>query len=124
MTGEFVSGTIARHFYNKRNKFWGLGFQATYAKGSLNENRIDPYDKEISGGSFTYPVNQENFVDQWAYLGYTTGKGGKPSCYVSVGNYNSAATGTQEFWMDAMKYYPSSSTTPPVYKHSFSQWIP
>ncbi len=55
LTGEFFSGTIARHFYNKRNKFWGVGFQATYAKGALNENRIDPYDKEISGGSFTYP---------------------------------------------------------------------
>ncbi len=55
LTGEFVSGTIAHHFYNKRNKFWGLGFQATYAKGSLNEGRIDPFDKEISGGSFTYP---------------------------------------------------------------------
>lgn len=55
MTGEFLSATIARHFYNKRNKYWGLGVQATYAKGNLNENKLDNYDKEISGGSFTFP---------------------------------------------------------------------
>lgn len=74
--------------------------------------------------NFVISVNQENFANEWAYLGYTKGKGGKPDCYVITGNDNSAATGTQEFWMDAMKYYPSDSATPPVYRHSFSQWIP
>jgi hypothetical protein len=78
----------------------------------------------VTSENFSIPVNQENFVDQWAYLGWTRGTGGSYSCMVSVGNNNSAATGTQEFWMDAMKYYPSSSTTPPVYTHGFGIWIP
>ncbi len=60
LSGDFFSGTIARHFYIKRNKFFGLGVQATYAKGTLNENKIDPFDKEISGGSFRYPKNLSN----------------------------------------------------------------
>lgn len=86
------------------------------------------YNKKVGNttDSFTIPVNQENFSDQWAYLGWTQGKGGNTKtsgCFVVTTNTNSAGT-RQEFWVDAMKYYPSSSTTPPVYWHSFTQWIP
>ena len=72
--------------------------------------------------NFSIAVNQENFGNEWAYLGWTLGKGGKPNCRVWADNYYSGAT--RQFWADAMKFYPSTSSTPPVQRHSFSVWNP
>lgn len=52
--GDFVSGTVARHFYIKKNKFFGIGIQGTYARGTLDENRGLEYDGEIGAGAFRY----------------------------------------------------------------------
>jgi type IX secretion system PorP/SprF family membrane protein len=66
----FYAASLARHFYNKRNKFFGFGVQATYAQGNLDEKRGNVYDKEISGGTFRIPrglpsnrVSEKNYVD-------------------------------------------------------------
>ncbi|HRN92716.1 MAG TPA: hypothetical protein PLE75_10135 [Ferruginibacter sp.] len=70
ITGEFYSASIARHFYPKRNKYWGLGAQVTYAKGKLDETDGMKYDREISGNGFTYPygtpggrIGDNSYVD-------------------------------------------------------------
>lgn len=76
-----------------------------------------------SSENFSISVNQENFSDEWAYLGWTQGKGGKPNCRVWADNYQNIAS-SRQFWVDAMKFYPSTSSAPPVQKHSFSAWNP
>jgi hypothetical protein len=56
--------SLARHFYSHRNKYFGIGVQATYAAGDLDMNRGDgsnPYNQEISTGSFRFP--QKNRSD-------------------------------------------------------------
>lgn len=60
LKGDFVSVTVARHFYAKRNKYFGFGIQAAYASGDLDETRGTAYDKEISGGGFRYPRRNGN----------------------------------------------------------------
>jgi hypothetical protein len=55
-SAQFVSASLARHFYNKSNKFYGFGVQATYASGNLDETKGTAYDKEISGGGFRFPT--------------------------------------------------------------------
>jgi hypothetical protein len=55
ITGNFITLSVARHFYNKNNRIWGVGVQVAQANGSLDENRGKYYDKEISGGGFRYP---------------------------------------------------------------------
>lgn len=57
LSGSFYSATIARHFYPRRNKYWGLGIQGTYADGKLDETKGLKYDREISGDGFVYPQN-------------------------------------------------------------------
>ena len=67
---SFYSASLARHFYNKSNKFFGFGVQGTYASGKLDETKGTAYDREISGGTFPYPrrasagyIGQKNYVD-------------------------------------------------------------
>jgi len=55
LDAKFFSASIARHFYNKSNKMFGFGIQATYAEGKLDETKGSEYDREISGGGFRYP---------------------------------------------------------------------
>lgn len=52
---NFISLSLARHFYTKANRIYGVGVQVTQANGNLNEARGTAYDKEISGGGFRYP---------------------------------------------------------------------
>jgi len=52
----FISASLARHFYNKSNKYFGFGIQGTYASGKLDETKGTAYDMEISGGGFRYPT--------------------------------------------------------------------
>lgn len=71
---------------------------------------------------FPMPLNQENFANKWVYLGWSQGYGGvndSSSCAVNVDNLNSVGTPLREWWLDAMQYYPSTSTTPPQYTFSF-----
>ena len=49
---SFVSLSVARHFYNKSNKFYGFGVQVTNASGKLDRSKGTQYDREISGGGF------------------------------------------------------------------------
>ena len=80
LTGNFVSGTIARHWYIKRNKFIGIGLQGTYAHGDLDKTRGTAYDPEIGAGSFRYkltnvqPVSSKTYgdVNIGAYYGLIT----------------------------------------------------
>lgn len=81
LTGQFYSLSVARHFYPKRNKYWGIGGQVTYATGKLDENDGLKYDREISGGGFSYPfgtvgtrVGEVNYIDAnlGAYYGMVT----------------------------------------------------
>ena len=71
LDATFLSATIARHFYNKSNKIYGFGLQATYAQCKLDENKGTAYDREISGDGFRYPyltgpasrVGSNNYMD-------------------------------------------------------------
>lgn len=108
------------------NYYWHLYIAIPYNTGYTDGiYTYAAYNKKADNTTygFSIPVNQENFANEWAYLGWTLGKGGSSNCYVVTTNSNSAGT-RQEFWVDAMKYYPKSNSTPPVYRHSFSQWIP
>ena len=58
LDAKFLALSVARHFYNKSNKMYGLGAQVVYANGSLNENKGTSIDDEISGGGFRYPLSQ------------------------------------------------------------------
>ncbi len=49
---SFISLSVARHFYNKSNKFYGFGIQVTNATGNLDRTKGTQYDREISGGGF------------------------------------------------------------------------
>jgi hypothetical protein len=49
---SFISLSVARHFYNKSNKFYGFGAQVTNATGKLDRSKGSQYDREISGGGF------------------------------------------------------------------------
>ena len=51
---SFYSLSLARHFYNRSNKFYGFGMQVTYAAGNLDKSKGIAYDREISGGGFPY----------------------------------------------------------------------
>ncbi len=57
---NFLSLSLARHFYTKANRIYGVGVQVTQANGNLNENRGTAFDKEISGGGFRYPYRNGN----------------------------------------------------------------
>lgn len=81
LKASFISGSIARHFYYKRDRYFGIGGQWTYAQGNLDERRGTKYDKEISGGTFRYPqgipnnrVSKKDYVDFniGAYYGKST----------------------------------------------------
>jgi hypothetical protein len=81
LKADFISASVARHFYYKRNRYFGFGLQGTYAKGNLDEKRGIDYDKEISGGGFRYPqgvpsnrIGSKDYVDfsAGAYYGKVT----------------------------------------------------
>ena len=86
LRASYYSGSVARHFYSKRNKYFGIGAQVTYAQGEVDERRGIAYDKEISGGQFRYPrtgigspqtdfiISKKNYVDYniGAYYGMVT----------------------------------------------------
>ena len=79
--GKFFSTSLARHFYNKSNKYYGLGGQIAFAQGNLNENRgsLFNYDKEISGGGFRIPtlnnrnINSLKLTAQKSYVDFNIG---------------------------------------------------
>ncbi len=76
-------------------------------------------DNTNNAEDFDISVNQENFGNQWVYLGWSKGKGGNndtSKCY--VGTNNRAPSG-YEFWVDHMKYWPKTNTTPPNYTHGW-----
>lgn len=74
LKAEFVSATLARHFYAKRNKYFGFGVQAAYARGDLDENRGLGYIREISGNGFRYIKGvQGNRVNTNDYLDFNVG---------------------------------------------------
>jgi hypothetical protein len=60
INATFFSLSLARHFYNGRNKFFGFGIQGTYASSNVDQTKGLAYDKEISGGGFRYPKGQPN----------------------------------------------------------------
>ena len=81
LSASFFSASLARHFYNKKNKYFGFGVQATYAEGRLDETKGLAYDREISGGTFLYPrkstpnyISSKNYIDfnGGAYYGMVT----------------------------------------------------
>ncbi|MEI8052786.1 MAG: type IX secretion system membrane protein PorP/SprF [Bacteroidota bacterium] len=82
LDAAFYSASLARHFYNKSNKIFGFGVQATYAESKLDEIKGTEYDREISGGGFRYPFpggpagrqGTKNYVDfnGGAYYGMVT----------------------------------------------------
>lgn len=70
--------------------------------------------------NFTTPINQENYTNDWVYIGWTKGKGGSTGCYVDTDNKELYGGGLdREFWVDHMKYWPNTSPTPPAYTHGW-----
>ena len=53
---KFISGSLARHMYIPGNEkhYFGVGGSVAFASGEVNEAPGLVYDKEISGGGFTY----------------------------------------------------------------------
>ncbi len=79
LAASFYSVSLARHFYNRSNKFFGFGIQGVYASGNLDETKsVSRYNVEISGGGFGYPfirnTNDSNkFVRSKNYYDYSVG---------------------------------------------------
>lgn len=70
LSGKFISASLARHFYPRRNKYWGLGGQVTYAMGEVDETKGKEFDREITGDGFGYPqgpitnrTGDKNYID-------------------------------------------------------------
>ncbi|MEO8414741.1 MAG: hypothetical protein ABI472_13835 [Ginsengibacter sp.] len=98
LAASFYSLSLARHFYSHRNKYFGIGIQATYAMGDLDLNRGDasnPYNQEISTGSFRYP--QKNRLD------ITTAK--KNYFDYNIGGYYGMVTEAVGFELGASMYH-------------------
>lgn len=85
LAASFYSLSVARHFYSHRNKYFGIGIQGTYAQGDLDLDRgtgLNPYNQEISTGSFRFPqknradivTSKKNYMDYnvGAYYGMVT----------------------------------------------------
>ncbi len=101
MDASFYSVSLARHFYNKSNKFYGFGAQATYATGCLDNTRGANYDIEISGGGFRYPTASP-----------TTSNGAGHYVDFSVGGYYGMVTEPVMFEIGAALnnfHYPNNS---------------
>ncbi len=60
---QFMAFSMARHFYSKSNKMYGIGAQIAYANANLDESRGTHLEKEISGGGFRYPVSSKDRVN-------------------------------------------------------------
>jgi hypothetical protein len=78
LAASFYALSVARHFYAGRNKYFGIGAQVTYAEGDLDVNRVDksnPYNQEISTGSFRYPqLNRDHIqTSTKSYFDYNIG---------------------------------------------------
>lgn len=57
---SFVSAAVAKHFYlqGEGKHYFGFGGAVTFASGKAGEAKGLVYDKEISGGAFTYRTVQ------------------------------------------------------------------
>lgn len=57
---SFTSAAIAKHFYaqGEGKHYFGFGSSVTFASGKADEAKGLVYDKEISGGAFTYRTVQ------------------------------------------------------------------
>lgn len=76
LKANFISITIARHFYFPGNEkhYAGLGFQGTFANGKLKEGSGLVNDKEISGGGFRYkPTGNNNAISDKKYFDWQIG---------------------------------------------------
>lgn len=75
LSAKFYALSLARHFYNKSNKYFGFGVQSTYAQGFLDENKGNAYLLEISGSGFRYPIltTSNNRVTSTNYLDFNGG---------------------------------------------------
>jgi len=76
LTASFYSVSLARHFYNRSNKFFGFGIQGVYATGNLDETiTTSRYNVEISGGGFGYPFtnSNNNYIKSKNYYDYSVG---------------------------------------------------
>lgn len=96
----FISGTVARHFYVGRNKYYGFGVQGVYASGSLKEAAsgvIDSvYDPEISGNGFRYPDLQTTMSGRVHSNSYTD---------LNIGAYYGMATEAVSFELGGALYH-------------------
>ena len=108
-----------------QNYYWHF-YVAVPLQGGILDGSYT-YNVYNTAETFSQPVNQENFADEWAYLGYAEGKGAtvaSGNCRVSVNNLNAGGTPQRQFWVDAVEYWPGTSVTPPQYRHDFeSPWI-
>ncbi|MBS4066029.1 MAG: hypothetical protein KGZ74_15825 [Chitinophagaceae bacterium] len=59
---SFVSGSVARHMYVPGNEkhYFGFGGSITFASGKVKEEQGIIFDKEVSGGGFTYRTRPGN----------------------------------------------------------------
>ncbi len=101
LKGTFYSGSVARHFYFKKNRYFGIGLQMAYAKGDLDETRgpRSYYDKEISGGGFRYPPGYRG--------GYNNGPYKSQKDYVdfNIGGYYAMVTEPVSFEIGLAMYH-------------------
>lgn len=87
-----------------------------YNTGTLDGKYNYTAVNTVGAENFTIPINQELYANQFVYIGWTQGKGGSASCYVTTDNIELLSPGiAREFWVDHMIFWPNLSTTPPNY---------
>lgn len=102
------------------NYNWHIYIAVPYNTGTLDGGYNYTAVNTVSAENFTTPINQENYANQWVYIGWTQGTGGSTNCRVDTDNIELYGGGVaREFWVDHMKYWPNQSSTPPAATH---QW--
>lgn len=114
---NFFAATLARHFYNRSNKMFGVGAQAVYAQASFDKPAgkspefYGSYDPEVSGGGFAY-LADNNFFKNYSTLSsfnYT-----KSYLDFNVGAYYAMVTDAVMFELGgamAHLFYPQNEIT-------------
>lgn len=66
----------------------------------------------VGAENFWVYINQENYANQFVYIGWTQGTGGSTSCHVDTNNIQYFGTNPREFWVDHMIFWPNLTTKP------------
>jgi hypothetical protein len=107
------------NFSTSTNYNYHLWIAIPYSTGILDGTYAYSAFNTVPAENFTININQENYANQWVYMGWTQGKGGSTSCRVQTNNFDQFSDFNREFWIDHMKFWPNLISTPPSYTHGW-----